>query len=417
MDFLVRIVRSLVRSALFLVFVITSLAQAGPINIEVVNAVDSEEIILDAEVILRRNGEQSVTGLPASRGRYTLNPSFADEAKSLLTIKKSGFADLVVECPCNDMTYAMSPIMKSADSLRIVLVWGGKPNNLDANMIVPGGIINHANTKSSQGSLDASSQNGDGPETITLHTIFEGQPYVYGVYDASIIEKFLSSDLSNSKAKVFVYRGSELLQTYNVPINTRGNLWTVFRIDSDGTFQSINKINEVSASSVHKKLMPFLAEDWRTYPDELNRLAQVEAKQLNERGEAAFHAGNVQQAIDFYHRAIDLDYLYGQAYSNLGLANQKVGNLRGSIWASNRAIALANGSSASTMRASSYYNIAKAYEAASMHSDALRNYQLAKDQKNNPAYDRAIQRLRLRIGSKGDVGIESGEDDEFEFSE
>ena len=48
------------------------------------------------------------------------------------------------------------------------------------------------------------------------------------------------------------------------------------------------------------------------------------------------------------------------------------------------------------MRAGSYYNIARIYEAAGQFADALRHYQLAKEQKANPVYDTAIERVKNR---------------------
>lgn len=54
---------------------------------------------------------------------------------------------------------------------------------------------------------------------------------------------------------------------------------------------------------------------------------------------------------------------------------------------------MASGATAATVRTSSYYNIARIYEAAGQLDDALVQYQLAKLQKANPVYDKAIERL------------------------
>ena len=64
--------------------------------------------------------------------------------------------------------------------------------------------------------------------------------------------------------------------------------------------------------------------------------------------------------------------------------------------ANRKAIALANGATAATVRAGAYYNIARIYEAAGQFADALRHYQLAKEQKANPVYDTAIERVQNR---------------------
>jgi len=49
------------------------------------------------------------------------------------------------------------------------------------------------------------------------------------------------------------------------------------------------------------------------------------------------------------------------------------------------------------VRASSYYNIARIYEAAGQHSDALTHYESAKREKANPVYDKAIERVRAQL--------------------
>ncbi len=54
--------------------------------------------------------------------------------------------------------------------------------------------------------------------------------------------------------------------------------------------------------------------------------AQADAKRLNLQGEAAYQAGKLDQAIDLFRQAIDLDNGFGKAYGNLGLAYQKAGN-------------------------------------------------------------------------------------------
>ncbi|CQR23250.1 Uncharacterised protein [Yersinia enterocolitica] len=72
---------------------------------------------------------------------------------------------------------------------------------------------------------------------------------------------------------------------------------------------------------------------------------------------------------------------------------QKAGRTAEAIWANRKAIALASGPKAATIRAGANYNIARIYEAAGQNADALRYYQLAKAEKNNPVYDTAIERV------------------------
>ncbi|WP_428480976.1 tetratricopeptide repeat protein [Pseudomonas chlororaphis] len=42
--------------------------------------------------------------------------------------------------------------------------------------------------------------------------------------------------------------------------------------------------------------------------------AQADAKTLNRKGEEAYHAGNLQQAIDLYRQAIELNNGYGRVW-------------------------------------------------------------------------------------------------------
>ena len=51
--------------------------------------------------------------------------------------------------------------------------------------------------------------------------------------------------LSNSGAQVQVYKGSYLLETFNVPTNQTGNLWTVFEMDGN-TITPVNTLTNQS---------------------------------------------------------------------------------------------------------------------------------------------------------------------------
>ncbi|ENA2289173.1 tetratricopeptide repeat protein, partial [Escherichia coli] len=85
----------------------------------------------------------------------------------------------------------------------------------------------------------------------------------------------------------------------------------------------------------------------------------------------------LEQAIQLFQQATELDGNYGQAFSNLGLAYQKNGNIAEAIWANRKAFSLASGVNAATTRANSYYNIAKIYETSGQNAEALQHYQLA----------------------------------------
>nr|WP_301308533.1 tetratricopeptide repeat protein [Pseudomonas otitidis] len=374
-------------------------AQAAPVSIEVLSAVVKDEKIAGAEVLLQKNGAQTVTGRTDAQGRVTLDSSFADDPESLVIVKKDGYSNLVAKCPCTGMTYAISPVMKDLDGLRIVLSWGEKPEDLDSHIAYPGNHIYFAEKEGTDADLDVDDTDSYGPETITLHKKRYGETYVYAVHDFTNRDNPSSKALAGSQAKVFVYVGQSLVRTYYVPKEQRGNLWKVFRITASGDFQDINTLEGSQAKDaayVLGDIEPLLNEGRSVAAQAASQAAQGDAKALNRKGEAAYHEGKLDLAIDFYRQAIELDANYGQAYSNLGLAYQKANRTAEAIWANRKAIALATGANAATVRASSYYNIARIYEAAEQYDDALRHYHLAKEQKANPVYDKAIQRVQDR---------------------
>lgn len=234
-----------------------------------------------------------------------------------------------------------------------------------------------------------------GPETVTIEKKHFGESYVYAVHDFTDMNNPNTTNLSNSGAKVMVYVGRSLVRSYYVQKHTPGNLWTVFRITGDGDFQDINtmKGTSVDASAVLGSVSSYLNNTTHVDTQAVSAEDSTTAHGLNTQGERAYHAGNLDDAIDLYRQAIDSDPNYGQAYSNLGLAYQKAGRTSEAIWADRKAIALASGATAPTVRASSYYNIAKIYETAGQYPEAMQHYQLAKHEKANPVYDKAIERV------------------------
>ncbi|PWD71110.1 YfaP family protein [Pectobacterium versatile] len=373
----------------------TCAVSAQSINIEVLSATVKDKKIDDATVILQKNGAQSVTARSDVAGRAALNAPFDVDQDSLLIIKKTGYSDLVVKCPCDGMTYAISPVMKSLDGMRIVLTWGEKPDDLDSHLIYPGNHIYFSHKNGRDANLDVDDTDSFGPETITIDKKRLGESYIYAVHDYSNSEKANSSALSASRAKVFVYVGSSQVRSYSVPLNKAGNIWTVFRLNPNGDFEDINAVGEADFTKVKDSdALPMVLNSEQTAASVTGNAAL--AKNLNRDGEAAYGRGELEQATTLFLAAIDQDSAFGQAYSNLGLTYQKRGNIAEAIWANRKAIALANGSNAATTRASSYYNIAKIYENAGQFSDALQHYELARSEKSNTVYDNAIERMKAK---------------------
>ncbi|AZK62108.1 YfaP family protein [Pectobacterium versatile] len=373
----------------------TCAVSAQSINIEVLSATVKDKKIDDATVILQKNGAQSVTARSDVAGRAALNAPFDVDQDSLLIIKKAGYSDLVVKCPCDGMTYAISPVMKSLDGMRIVLTWGEKPDDLDSHLIYPGNHIYFSHKNGRDANLDVDDTDSFGPETITIDKKRLGESYIYAVHDYSNSEKANSLALSASRAKVFVYVGSSQVRSYSVPLNKTGNIWTVFRLNPNGDFEDINAVGEADFTKVKDSdALPMVLNSAQTAASVTGNAAL--AKNLNRDGEAAYGRGELEQATTLFLAAIDQDSAFGQAYSNLGLTYQKRGNIAEAIWANRKAISLANGSNAATTRASSYYNIAKIYENAGQFSDALQHYELARSEKSNTVYDNAIERMKAK---------------------
>ncbi|MFC4160586.1 YfaP family protein [Chitinimonas lacunae] len=372
---------------------------ADELPIQILSATVKDKRIAGATVIVQKNGAQSVSATTDAQGQVKLSTSFADDEDSLLIVKMPGYSNLVAKCPCKGMSYAISPVMKNLDGLRVVLNWGATPNDLDSHIAFPGRHIyweRKIGPAGTDANLDVDDVNSYGPETITIDKKHAGEAYVYAVHDYSNHLRPTSMALSRSGAKVMVYIGQSLVRSYYVPKNTAGNLWTVFRITGDGEFQDINTLTGSSTipAAVLGSVNNYLDANTQVAARQVSSGDEAEAKRLNQAGEKAYHAGQLDDAIELYRQAIELSPNYGQAYSNLGLAHQKAGHTAEAIWANRKAIALASGPTAPTVRASSYFNIARIYEAAGQYQDALQQYEAARNAKANPVYDKAIERVK-----------------------
>jgi uncharacterized protein YfaP (DUF2135 family) len=370
-------------------------AAAAPVNVQILSATVKDKQIDGATVTLQKNGEQSAAGTTNAQGQVSLSTTFADDASALLIVKKPGYSNLVVKCPCAGTTYAISPVMNNLDGMRIVLNWGAEPHDLDSHVVYPGNHVYFSSMRGADAMLDVDNTTGFGPETITLARKHVGEKYVYAVHDYSDRANLQTDRLSKSGAKVFVYVGQTLVKTYYVPTTGIGNLWTVFAVTPEGEFQDLNTIKSVASQdrlqvSEFQDVLDHSVVQQVSY----SNTVQADAKTLNSQGEAAYHAGNLDEAIRLYQGAIEAYGSYGQAYSNLGLAFQKAGRTAEAMWANRKAIALAEGPTAARVRASSHFNNATIYENAGQLNDALREFQAAKAEVANPVYDKAIDRVR-----------------------
>ena len=116
--------KHLLRLAAPALLLVAGAAAADTIPVTVLSATVKDQHITNASVTVQRNGAASVEARTGVDGKATVETEAADDAESLLIIKMQGYSTLVARCPCKGLTYALSPVMKNLDGLRIVLTWG-----------------------------------------------------------------------------------------------------------------------------------------------------------------------------------------------------------------------------------------------------------------------------------------------------
>lgn len=370
-------------------------------KVQILHATIKDKAIDNAEVILQKHGETSVKSNSAASGTAEFPNPFngLDDPTMTLIVKKPGFSNLVVRCPCNKMTYAISPVMNNLDGLRIVLSWGKAPLDLDSHLVYNNDHIFFQSKKGTDANLDVDDMDSYGPETITVGKKHPNTKYLYAVHNYSENSPTKSPSLSNtSEARVFVYIGSSLVRTFVPPKGKPGNLWVVFGIGENGEFYDINKFTDTDYPGVVGSVLKNITDkgDFTSVP-EVTIDQKSLADELNKQGEKAYWANQLQDAVDLYLEAINNNPEHGQAYSNLGLAYQKLDRWAEALWANKKALAIASGPNKKTIQASSYYNIARIYENQNRWQDSLNNYQAAQQILNRDAYKSGIERMKKKL--------------------
>lgn len=361
-------------------------------KIQVLSAVVKDKKIEGAEVLLQKNGERTVVGRTDRNGNVELSPLFADDRDAVVIIKKDGYSTLVAKCPCEGLTYAISPVMKNLDGMRIVLSWGEYPYDLDSHLWYSDQHIFWRQKVGRKANLDVDDTDSYGPETITIEEKKFGTEYIYAVHDYTNKEDRSSYELSNSSAKVFVYIGNSLVKTYYVPTNIKGNLWTVFKVTKEGEIEDVNSMNSSTVYDPGE-----IRYDMNNSLLITQTIDKQEALRLNRIATEEYKAQNYKRAIELYLAAIELYADFGQAYGNLGLSYKKNGQYAEALWANRKAIALANGNTASVTKAGAYYNIGRIYEERGEYAKAKEQYELAKSEVDRGVYDQAIKRMEKLI--------------------
>ena len=191
------------------------------------------------------------------------------------------------------------------------------------------------------------------------------------------------------------------MRTYYAPKNQVGTLWMVFGISKDGAITDINSMTSPKADTradVRRAIETVAKEGEFKAPPPVATSVMEQAKDLNRRGETAYHAKKYDESIRLYQQAINLHPEFAQAYSNIGLSFQKADRAAEAIWANRKAISLASGSKANTIKASSYYNIARVYEGQGKWKKARDHFQLALSARSHAAYTKGIARMNQKLG-------------------
>ncbi|WP_026972160.1 tetratricopeptide repeat protein [Aliagarivorans marinus] len=372
---------------------------ANAASIQVLSAVKKDTPISGAQVTWQRSGESSLRSQTNSRGQVEMG-GFADDGDTTMLIEKDGYSTLVVKCPCDGFTYALSPEMPNLDGMRIVLTWGAKPSDLDSHLTYSGNHIAWYAKEGNNAHLDVDDTDSYGPETITITQRKQGDRYVYMVRDYSNRDQLNSSALSRSNARVEVYVGRTLIRSYQVAEGIEANNWVVFGIDESGAFHDINQyLSLPSEESSRDHMRELLAADSFESHAVITDAMKQRARQLNTRGEAVYAEGNYEQAMYLFQEALNLNPEFSQAYGNLGVTYPKLGRDAEALWANRKAIELASGSRANTIKAGSFFNIARIYEKAGNWPEALTHFEAALALREHSAYHNGIARMKEKLAN------------------
>src|SRR5579871_5055908 len=101
----------------FLPLIIFPAATAFAYDIQILDAVIKDKVIPEATIILQKHGESSLQTKTGTNGKGSFDAPFggADDATVSMIVKKEGYSNLVVKCPCAGLSYAMSPKMDNLD--------------------------------------------------------------------------------------------------------------------------------------------------------------------------------------------------------------------------------------------------------------------------------------------------------------
>jgi hypothetical protein len=178
-------------------------------------------------------------------GKFTTNLAgrivfeSGDDETYLVRFEKVGYVLAsypfeIVSGAIPDNKITVSPEIKP-EAMRIVLVWGREPPDLDLHFAKKDGFHTAAkivhNPKDTAAKLNRTDNTSYGPETITIANIDNQSAYTCWVDNYSGREAMKSTALARSGATVQIYKNNQLVKTITVPPEQRGPRWNVFSVE------------------------------------------------------------------------------------------------------------------------------------------------------------------------------------------
>ncbi len=154
------------------------------------------------------------------------------------------------------VTVALSTQLGEGE-FRIILSWSSQPEDIDAHYytVVDNILfsVDYVNTGSADqlpyAVLDVDDQDGFGPETITVYDLVGPAAFAVHNYDQ---DAGGTATFAQSQAKVEVYSGSSLLQTFTVSPSATQLWWYVFNLSQSGTITTVNTYSDSPPSFAFK---------------------------------------------------------------------------------------------------------------------------------------------------------------------
>lgn len=229
----------------------------GDVSGEITNALNGNPVngatIEFRKGVNSKNGEVVQTTTTEENGQYKVK---LDAGSYTGTITKEGFVTATFTITSiggvhsQKQNATITPLLDEQET-RIVLSWGENPSDLDSHVVgsFDGEELFHVYyvdeayyDDEHEVTLDHDVTTSFGPETITLNQTEDGV-YEYFVHNYTDREDIDSTSLSESGAKVEIYKGSYLIKTFYVPTNKTGVIWNVFNIEN-GQIIPINQVKE-----------------------------------------------------------------------------------------------------------------------------------------------------------------------------